>query len=130
MPFTSRSPRSRWLRLALAVLALAASNVRIAQAALGATCARTGAPSGAGIAVLAAVQHGSGLLDAATDASHDAPAPPVLASQCAPIAVVLSALVDVPAAVTAWDVSPPPAGPEIRPASHSPPPPFHPPRAI
>ena len=125
MPFTPRSRRSRWLRFAVAVLALVASSVSVARAALGATCARTGTASG-----VVAAQHGAVLRGGAPETPHDAPAPPALASQCAPGAMLLPPLVRVAVAGTAWDESPLPAGPESRPVSHAPPPPFHPPRSI
>ena len=123
----ARMIRSRWLRLVLAVLALVAGHVSLARSAFGMTCAR-GDASG----VVAPVA------DAAALASHAeappdapaAPAAPALLTHCATSVAALPLPADVPAAALVSRVSAPPAGPEGRPASHAPAPPFHPPRTI
>ena len=123
MPLT---PRSRWLRLALALLAVIASHASIARAALGATCAR--------VASVDAVAGGTS--DDVTPsgsrarAPHDAPTAPALASPCATSVAALPPLTGVPCASIAWEAAALPLGPEARPVSHALPPPFHPPRAI
>lgn len=129
-PFTSRSRASRWLRLALAVLALVASHVSVARAALGATCARAGAPGAIGHATALPTAQGTTALGGDVQVPGEVPAPPASAPPCAPSVATPLPLVDVAAAVVPWDASPPVVGPQVRPPSHAPPPPFHPPRAI
>jgi len=120
----ARMTRSRWPRLALAVLALVAGHVSLARSAFGMTCARGGASG-----VVAPVTDEAALASHA-EAPLDAPAAPALLTQCATSAAALPLPAAVPAATLVWRVSAPPAGPEGRPTSHAPAPPFHPPRTI
>ena len=132
MPLRPGSALSRCLRLALAVLGLVASHVSMVRAAVGVTCARTGAVSEAHAARPVDVAGGSNALaDVASDAEarHEAPLPAVVAPHCGTAAAVLQPPTDVPTAVTAWGTAAPPLGPEAHLVSHAPVPPFHPPRA-
>lgn len=108
----------------LAVLALVAGHVSLARSAFGMTCAR-GDASG----VVAPVTDAAALASHA-EAPPDAPAAPALLTHCATSVAALPLPAGVPAAALVSRVSAPPAGPEGRPTSHAPAPPFHPPRTI
>lgn len=136
MILAARTGAFRWLRLALAVLALVASHAGAARAALGITCARSGEPSlsavaagAAAITASRAAQHDVAL-EAPHDASSHAPAQPSVVPQCATSVTAPPAIIDVPSAVTAWDAAALPVAPQMRPLSLAPSPPFRPPRAI
>jgi len=124
-------PRFRPLRLVLAVLAalaFVASHMSIAQAAFGMPCTGVGPASAVGVATGAAEQ--SARHAAQSTAPQDAPPAPALAAPCASSIAALPPVTEIPTATTLWLASAPPLGPEARPVSHAPPPPFHPPRAI
>lgn len=123
--------RSRWLRLVLAVLALVASQVSIAHAAIGATCPRDGALRATSVVDRAPAP--AAMPDAHeshAEAPHQTPSAPALAPQCATSLATVPPLPVVPVATITPEMAALPRGPESRLQSRAPAPPFRPPRAI
>ena len=123
--------RSRWLRLVLAVLALVASQVSIAHAAIGATCPRDGKMRATSVVDRAPAQTATpDAHQSHAEAPHQTPSAPAVAPQCATSMAAVPPLPVVPVATITLEMGALPRGPEARLQSRAPSPPFRPPRAI
>lgn len=120
-----------WLRALLAVLALLSNHPSVMQAALGTTCPHVVVANAADVAMQGGAElKGAVAADRSYDTNTDVPALPVAPLSCGTTAVTVPTASMVPAVGIALDSGDRPSGPVMRPVSVSPPPPFHPPRAI